>query len=43
LDIRWPNGNTESVRGVKAGQIVTIKEGSGVVHAQPFAKASAST
>jgi hypothetical protein len=38
LEIRWPNGVTERVANVKAGQIVTIKEGSGVVSRTPFSK-----
>ncbi|MFP5264022.1 MAG: CRTAC1 family protein [Blastocatellia bacterium] len=33
VDIRWPNGQTETIRDVAAGQIVTVKEGSGVVRA----------
>ncbi|MGH9904853.1 MAG: CRTAC1 family protein, partial [Pyrinomonadaceae bacterium] len=30
IDIRWPNGQTETVKDVGVNQIVTIKEGSGV-------------
>jgi enediyne biosynthesis protein E4 len=30
LEIRWPNGQTETVPGVTANQIVTITEGKGV-------------
>jgi hypothetical protein len=33
VDIRWPNGQTETIRDVAAGQIVTVKEGSGVLRA----------
>jgi len=36
LEIRWPNGQMETVRNVAAGQIVTIEEGSGIVHAEKF-------
>jgi hypothetical protein len=31
VDIRWPNGNTESLQGVRAGRLVTIREGQGTV------------
>jgi hypothetical protein len=31
LDIRWPSGLQQSLKGVAAGQIVVIKEGSGIV------------
>ena len=30
LEIRWPNGQVETVTGVAANQIVTITEGKGV-------------
>ena len=30
LEIRWPNGQTETVTGVAANQIVTVMEGKGV-------------
>ena len=33
VEIRWPNGQTETLKDIAAGQIVTIKEGSGVVQA----------
>lgn len=36
LDIRWPNGATETLRRVAANQLVTIREGSGIVKATPF-------
>jgi hypothetical protein len=31
LEVRWPNGVRESVAGVAADQLVTIREGSGIV------------
>lgn len=31
LEVRWPNGGVEKFRQVRAGQIVTIREGSGIV------------
>jgi hypothetical protein len=36
LEIRWPGGATQSVRGVKVNQIVTIVEGEGVTKQTPF-------
>lgn len=38
LEIRWPNGVRETVAGVAADQLVTIREGSGVVRTERFAK-----
>jgi enediyne biosynthesis protein E4 len=31
LEIRWPTGSTEKFDGVSANQIVTVKEGAGIV------------
>jgi hypothetical protein len=31
IDIRWPNGAIELIKDIAANQIVTIKEGSGIV------------
>jgi hypothetical protein len=36
LEIRWPNGARESFSKVAAGQLVTIKEGAGIVHSEKF-------
>ena len=36
LSIRWPNGNTERIAGVKAGQLVVVREGAGILRAQPL-------
>ncbi len=33
IEIRWPNGETEIIKDIAANQIVTIKEGTGVVKA----------
>jgi hypothetical protein len=40
LSVRWPDGKSETVSGVAAGQIVTIEEGKGVVRKQPFSAAA---
>jgi trans-aconitate methyltransferase len=31
LEIRWPSGQVETIKDVAVNQIVTIKEGSGLV------------
>ncbi|HXI41215.1 MAG TPA: ASPIC/UnbV domain-containing protein, partial [Bryobacteraceae bacterium] len=38
LEIRWPNGDKETVSKVAADHLVTIKEGSGVVKTEAFGK-----
>ncbi len=42
LDIRWPNGKTEHIANLTANHLFTIREGSGVVKTEPFAKRSSS-
>jgi hypothetical protein len=41
LSVRWPDGKVESVPDVKAGEIVTVQQGKGVVKRQAFAAAKA--
>ncbi|WP_348267110.1 CRTAC1 family protein [Edaphobacter paludis] len=36
LTVRWLSGKTESFPKIEAGQVVTIQEGKGIVHKQPF-------
>ncbi len=38
LEIRWPNGGVEKLRKVAANQLVTVREGAGIVKATPFAR-----
>ena len=38
LDIRWPNGNKESISSVAANQLVVIREGAGIITSQKFAR-----
>ena len=38
LTIRWTNGGVESVKGVRAGQLAVIKEGSGVVRTEKWGR-----
>jgi hypothetical protein len=37
LEIRWPSGLQESVKGVSADRLVSIREGAGVVKVESFA------
>jgi hypothetical protein len=36
LEIRWPNGGRETLRRVPAGQLVTVREGDGIVKRSRF-------
>ena len=36
LEVRWPNGARETITAVAANQLVTIKEGAGVIKHDPF-------
>jgi hypothetical protein len=38
VEIHWPSGATDRLTNVDADQIITVKEGSGVIHAQPLQK-----
>jgi hypothetical protein len=38
LEVRWPSGKTETIRGVPAGQIITLQEGKGIVSRTRFAQ-----
>ena len=38
LDIRWPNGNKESISSVAANQLVVIREGAGIITSHKFAR-----
>jgi hypothetical protein len=37
LEIRWPSGLQESIKGVSADRLVSIREGAGVVKVESFA------
>jgi hypothetical protein len=39
LEICWPSGAVETLTGVAANQIVTIREGAGIVDRRPFRRA----
>jgi enediyne biosynthesis protein E4 len=41
LEVRWPNGKTDGLTNVAAGQTITVEEGKGLVGATPFRTAGA--
>ncbi len=41
LDVRWPNGATERFGSVAVNHLITIREGSGIIKTEAFAKGSA--
>jgi hypothetical protein len=38
IEIRWPSGQTDHAANVPANQIITVKEGSGIIAAAPLAR-----
>jgi hypothetical protein len=38
LEVQWPSGRTDVLRNVPANQIITIREGAGLVNSVPFAR-----
>jgi enediyne biosynthesis protein E4 len=38
IEVVWPSGRTETLTNVSANQIITIKEGNGIVAHKPFAR-----
>jgi hypothetical protein len=38
LEIRWPSGAVDTIEGIEANQILTVREGSGVAARQPFVR-----
>jgi len=36
LEIRWPSGLVDSMKNVAANQVVFVKEGAGIVPAEPL-------
>lgn len=39
ISVRWLDGKVESFTAISAGEVVTIEEGKGIVHKQPYASA----
>jgi hypothetical protein len=42
LEVRWPSGSTEVLQDIEANQIITIREGDGIISARRFARKGAS-
>jgi hypothetical protein len=38
LEVQWPSGRSERIQNLPANQIITIREGNGVISRQPFAR-----
>jgi hypothetical protein len=38
VEIHWPSGITQRLTNVNAGQTITVREDTGIVHAEPFQK-----
>ncbi|MGH9698031.1 MAG: CRTAC1 family protein [Candidatus Acidiferrales bacterium] len=38
VEIRWPSGQVDKLANVRAGQMITVKEGAGIIAAKPFQK-----
>jgi enediyne biosynthesis protein E4 len=38
IEVHWPSGAVTRLTNVKAGQTITIREGSGIIHIEPFRK-----
>jgi len=38
VEITWPSGRKDTISGVRPNQSITVKEGKGIVSAQPFLK-----
>ena len=39
LSIRWPDGKVENYHAVAADEVVTIQQGKGIIHRQPYVHA----
>jgi hypothetical protein len=37
LEVRWPSGSTDVVQNIEANQIITVREGDGIISARRFA------
>ncbi|MGB7171108.1 MAG: CRTAC1 family protein [Acidobacteriaceae bacterium] len=38
VEVHWPSGAVDHLTNVDAGETITVREGSGIVHRQPFEK-----
>src|SRR3989454_4913445 len=42
LEIRWPSGQVDTIKDIKANQLIFVKEGEGIARTMPFSKVSKS-
>jgi hypothetical protein len=42
LEIRWPSGQVDTIKDIKANQLIFVKEGEGITRTMPFSKVSKS-
>ncbi len=40
LEIRWPSGQVDTLKDIKANQVIYVKEGAGITRTIDFAKHS---
>ncbi|HWJ47559.1 MAG TPA: ASPIC/UnbV domain-containing protein, partial [Candidatus Udaeobacter sp.] len=40
LEIRWPSGQVDTLKDIKANQVIFVKEGSGITRSMEFTKAA---
>jgi hypothetical protein len=40
IEVQWPSGTVDHLKNVHADQIITVREGSGIVQAHPLRKRS---
>jgi hypothetical protein len=38
LEIRWPSGQVDTLKDIKANQLIFVKEGEGITRALDFAR-----
>ena len=36
LEIRWPSGQVDTLKNISANQVITVKEGKGIVRTETF-------
>jgi enediyne biosynthesis protein E4 len=36
IEVRWPSGQTDTIKDVKPNQVIYVEEGKGIVRTMPF-------
>jgi hypothetical protein len=42
LEIRWPSGQVDTIKDIKANQLIFVKEGEGIIRTMQFPRVSKS-